>query len=143
MLFQNGDDSLRLEVVSYELPAGELDTDEKNWLLLRAVWTRDGEVTIDTNGCLLTYELRELAVGLKVLRVGIRDSYESGFMSPYFSLNARTAGEGRFTVAVSFYLPNTMDGDDTAEMECVMDKAELKALIDELDRLSAKFPDRE
>ena len=43
---------------------------------------------------------------------------------------------------VSFLLPNTMDGDDTAELTCPMTKAELKALVGELDGLCKKFPER-
>ena len=38
--------------------------------------------------------------------------------------------------------PNTMDGNDTAEVEARMTKAELTALIDELDKLCQKYPDR-
>ena len=51
-------------------------------------------------------------------------------------------GEDAVRVAVSFFLPNTMDGDDTAEVECVMTRGELKALVEEMDRLCEKFPDR-
>ena len=43
-------------------------------------------------------------------------------------------------MVVSFYLPNTMDGDDTAEITCTMDQKEMEALIGELDRLCEKFP---
>ena len=43
---------------------------------------------------------------------------------------------------MSFYLPNTMDGDDTAELTCPMTAEELGTLIDELDRLCEKFPER-
>ena len=43
---------------------------------------------------------------------------------------------------VSFYLPNTMDGEDTAEIEVSMTAEELKALTGELDKLCEKFPDR-
>lgn len=35
-----------------------------------------------------------------------------------------------------------MDGEDTAEIECVLTRQQLSELIDELDRLCAKFPDR-
>ena len=35
-----------------------------------------------------------------------------------------------------------MDGDDTAELTGSMTSEELGALIDELDRLCEKFPDR-
>ena len=38
---------------------------------------------------------------------------------------------------------NTMDGDDTAEVEAVMTGAEMKELIAELDSLCEKYPDRE
>ncbi len=63
-------------------------------------------------------------------------------MDPYFEVAAQAEGED-FRVDVSFYLPNTMDGDDTAEVEAVMTKAEMRELIAELDSLCEKYPDRE
>lgn len=144
MLFQNGDASLKLDVVNYEFPAGAGDpaSDDRNWLVLRCTWVNEeGGVVKDSNSCLLTYELKEMTAGLKVLNAGIRDAYESEFTEPYFALSAQAAGEG-FRVAVSFFLPNTMDGDDTAELEADMTRADMAALIAELDQLCAKFPDR-
>ena len=96
---------------------------------------------MDSNSCLLTYELREMTAGLKVLNAGIKDYYVSTFVEPYFEVSAQAEEDG-FLVDVSFYLPNTMDGDDTAELEARMTKAEMTALIDELDQLCAKYPDR-
>ncbi len=144
MLFQSEESSLRLDIVNYEFPpdGGAPGSDDRNWLVLRCTWTdEEGTIRKDSNSCLLTYELRELAAGLKVLHGGIRDSYASDFVEPYFELAAQAEGEG-FRISVTFFLPNTMDGEDTAEVECVMTAAELKALIEELDQLSAKFPDR-
>ena len=143
MLFQNQECSLKLEVVSYELPAGEGDpqSDDRNWLTLRATWNDNGEIVKDSNSCLLTYELQELTAGLKTLNAGIRTAYRSEFAEPYFSLSARADGDA-FAFDVSFYLPNIMYGDDTAEISCVMDKAQMKALLDELSRLCRRFPDR-
>lgn len=144
MLFKNGDASLKLEIVNYEFPAGGGDpnSDDRNWLVLRCTWiNEEGAIVKDSNSCLLTYELRELAAGLKVLNAGIKDSYASDFVDPYFEVAAQAEGEG-FLVDVSFYLPNTMDGDDTAQVETVMTKEEMQALIDELDVLCGKYPDR-
>lgn len=144
MLFKNEDASLRLDIVNYEFPAdaGDPAGDDRNWLVLRCTWTdEEGDVVKDSNSCLLTYELKEMTAGLKVLNAGIRDAYESDFAEPWFTLSARAAGEG-FRVDVSFFLPNTMDGDDTAEVEAEMTKEDMTALIAELDRLCAKFPDR-
>jgi hypothetical protein len=144
MLFQEETASLKLDIVNYELPAdgGDPNSDDRNWLVLRCTWVKeDGDIIKDSNSCLLTYELQEMTAGLKVLNAGIRDTYESDFTEPYFSLSAQAVGES-FQVDVSFFLPNTMDGDDTAELRCSMSKAELIALIDELDRLCARFPDR-
>ena len=144
MLFKNEEASLKLDIVNYEFPAdgGDPDSDDRNWLVLRATWTQeDGNVLKDSNSCLLTYELREMTAGLKVLNAGIKSEYASAFVEPYFELAAQADGE-EFQVDVSFFLPNTMDGDDTAEVECVMTHEELKALLDELDALCAKFPDR-
>ena len=143
MLFENETSSLKLEIVSYELPAGEGDpqSDDRNWLVLRATWNDGGEIVRDSNACLLTYELQEMTAGLKVLNAGIREAYESAFTEPYFSLTARADGEA-FTVSVSFYLPNIMYGEDTAEVTCAMDKAQMRALLDELNALCGKFPDR-
>lgn len=144
MLFQNADASLKLDVVNYELPAdgGDPASDDRNWLVLRATWVdEDGDITKDSNSCLLTYELKEMTAGLKVLNAGIKSSYESSFAEPYFMLAADAEGE-KFRVYVSFYLPNTMDGNDTAELMCMMSGEEMTNLIAELDRLCAKFPDR-
>ena len=144
MLFRNDEASLKLEILRYEFPAdgGQFDTDDRNWLVLRGTYAEDGLVIKDTNSCLLTYELRELTAGLKVVRAGIRASYESEFSEPYFMISAAPAGEGTYTVWVSFALPNTLEDVDVAEVECVMTDAELGALIDELDALSERFPDR-
>lgn len=144
MLFKNEEASLKLDIVNYELPAdgGAPDSDDRNWLVLRCTWiNEDGAVVKDSNSCLLTYELKELTAGLKVLNAGIKTAYDSEFTEPWFTLSARAEGEG-FRVDVSFYLPNTMDGDDTAEVSCTMTRDEMRALLDELDKLCAKFPDR-
>lgn len=144
MLFKNEDVSLELRVVNYEFPAdgGDPDSDDRNWLVLRCTWVdEEGNITKDSNSCLLTYELRELTAGLKVLNAGVRDSYASDFVDPYFEVAAQSEGDG-FLVDVSFYLPNTMDGNDMAEVEATMTKDELRALIDELDSLCEKYPDR-
>ena len=144
MFFQGENNSLKLDVFNYELPAdgGDPTSDDRNWLILRATYVdEDGDITKDSNSCLLTYELQEMTAGLKVLDAGIRDRYESSFTEPYFTLTAQAEGEG-FLVEVSFYLPNTMDGDDTAEVTAHFSKADMRALLDELDKLCKKFPDR-
>ena len=144
MLFQGEKNSLKLDVFNYELPAvgGDPTSDDRNWLILRATYVdEDGDITKDSNSCLLTYELQEMTAGLKVLDAGIRDRYESSFTEPYFTLTAQAEGEG-FLMEVSFYLPNTMDGDDTAEVTAHFSKADMRALLDELDKLCKKFPDR-
>ena len=144
MLFQGENNSLKLDVFNYELPAdgGDPTSDDRNWLILRATYVdEDGDITKDSNSCLLTSELQEMTAGLKVLDAGIRDRYESSFTEPYFTLTAQAEGEG-FLMEVSFYLPNTMDGDDTAEVTAHFSKADMRALLDELDKLCKKFPDR-
>ena len=144
MLFKNEESSLKLDIVNYEFPAdgGAPDSDDRNWLVLRATWTtEDGDVVKDSKSCLLTYELRELTAGLKVLNAGIRQRYDSDFAEPYFTLSAAEEGEG-FRADVSFALPNTMEDIDTAEVEALLTKEEMKSLIAELDRLCEKFPDR-
>ena len=144
MRFENDDTSLKLEISTYEFPAdgGDPTSDDRNWLVLRATYKdEDGKIIKDSNSCLLTYELQEMTAGLKVLDAGIRDRYESSFTEPYFTLTAQAEGEG-FLMEVSFYLPNTMDGDDTAEVTAHFSKADMRALLDELDKLCKKFPDR-
>ena len=144
MLFRNDEASLQLDIVNYEFPYADPGSEDSQWLVLRATWRReDGDVVKDSNSCLLTHELQSMTAGLKILKAGIRDLYVSDFQENfYFSVGARALGDGTFELAVSFYLPNTMDGDDTAEITCTMDEQELGALIDELDRLCEKFPDR-
>ena len=89
MLFKNDEASLQLEIMNYEFPAdgGDPSSDDRNWLVLRATWTNDeGRIVKDSNSCLLTYELREMTAGLKVLNAGIKDYYVSSFVEPYFDL---------------------------------------------------------
>ena len=145
MLFKNEEASLNLEVVNYEFSedSGAPSSDDRNWLVLRGTYTdEDGRVIRDSNSCLLTFELTELTAGLKVLKSGIRDSYDSDFSEPYFLFSARVDAEDRYIVDVSFTLPNTMEDIENAELSCVMTTAELSSLIDELDALCKKFPDR-
>ncbi len=143
MLFKNGESSLQLDIVNYEFPdGGAPGSDDANWLAVRCTWIQeDGSIRKDTNSCLLTYELQALTAGLKVLKAGIRDGYASDFVDPYFEFAAQSEGDC-FRVDVSFFLPNSMDGDDTAEIEAVLTREELECLISELDRLCEKFPDR-
>ena len=92
MLFRNEEASLRLDIVNYEFPpdGGDPGSDDRNWLVLRCTWTdEEGNIRKDSNSCLLTYELREMATGLKVLRGGLRDSYHSDFLEPYFRVDAQ------------------------------------------------------
>lgn len=144
MLFKNEEASLKLEVMNYELAYGGGDptSDDRNWLVLRATWiNEDGLLIKDSNSCLLTYELQEMTAGLKVVNAGLKDRYESEFQEPYFMLSADAEGDD-FRFFVSFTLPNTMEDEDVAELYATMNKAEMKALIDELDMLCKKFPDR-
>ena len=145
MLFKNENESLKLEIVNYEFSSygGAPDSDDRNWLVMRATWVNeDGEIVKDSNSCLLTYELGEMAAGLKVMHAGIKDFYESMFSEPYFYLAAVHTEQDTFRVQVSFFLPNTMEDEETAEIICEMTHEEMKALIDELDRYRTKFPER-
>ena len=144
MLFKNEEASLKLDIVNYEFPAdgGDPTSDDRNWLVLRATWTNeDGQIVKDSNSCLLTYELQEMTAGLKVVNAGLKDRYESTFMEPYFMLSADAVEDG-FRFFVSFTLPNTMEDEDVAELYATMNKAEMKELINELDLMCKKFPDR-
>jgi len=144
MLFSDDGTSLKLEILRYEFPAGEGQpgSDDCNWLVLRGTYTGEaGRVIVDSSACLLTYELRELTAGLKVLCAGVKDFYESGFVEPDFSLSAAAEEDG-FVLDAAFLLPNTMEDIEAAEVECTMTRSELKALIAELDTLCERFPDR-
>ena len=144
MLFRNDEASLRLDIARYEFPDVDPGSEDNNWLVVRSTWIdENGGLVKDSNSCLQTFELQSMTAGLKVVKAGIRDLYVSDFQEDYyFSLGVRALKDGTFEAAVSFYLPNTMDGDDTAELTCSLTIEELGALIDELDRLCAKFPER-
>lgn len=142
MLFQNDGASLKLEVVSYEFPDGGMPgSNDCNWLMMRGTYREGDRVIVDSNSCILTYELKMMSAGLKVVGAGIKDSYESELAEPYFSLAVVPDGEN-FKADVSFALPNTMEDIDTAEVECTLTPAELKTLIADLDQAGEKFPDR-
>ena len=144
MLFKNEEASLKLDIINYEFPpdGGEPASDDRNWLVLRATWiNEDGLIIKDSNSCLLTYELQEMTAGLKVVKAGLKQRYESEFLEPYFMLSAEAVEDG-FRFFVSFTLPNTMEDEDVAELYADMTSEEMTGLIEELDRLVKKFPDR-
>ena len=144
MLLKNENASLKLEFVNYEFPVAGAGSDEydRNWLLLRCTWVdEEGYTHKDSNACLLAQELAGMNAGLKVLLAGIKDRYDSDFIEPDFTLSAWAEGEN-FRVSATFYLPSTMDGDDTAEVDCTLTGAELKAVIEDLDKACARFPER-
>ena len=144
MLLKNEDTSLKLEFVNYEFPEAGAGSDQfdRNWLLLRCTWVdEEGYTHKDSNACLLAQELAGMNAGLKVLLAGIKDRYDSDFIEPDFTLSAWAEGDS-FRVSATFYLPNTMDGDDTAEVDCTLSGPELKAVIEDLDKACARFPER-
>lgn len=144
MLLKNEDTSLKLEFVNYEFPEAGAGSDQfdRNWLLLRCTWVdEEGYTHKDSNACLLAQELEGMNAGLKVLLAGIKDRYDSDFIEPDFTLSAWAEGEN-FRVSATFYLPSTMDGDDTAEVDCTLTGPELKAVIEDLDKACARFPER-
>ena len=144
MLLKSEDASLKLEFVNYEFPEAGAGSDQfdRNWLLLRCTWVdEEGYTHKDSNACLLAQELAWMNAGLKVLLAGIKDRYDSDFIEPDFTLSAWAEGEN-FRVSATFYLPSTMDGDDTAEVDCTLTGPELKAVIEDLDKACARFPER-
>ena len=144
MLLKSEDASLQLEFVNYEFPEAGAGSDQfdRNWLLLRCTWVdEEGYTHKDSNACLLAQELAGMNAGLKVLLAGIKDRYDSDFIEPDFTLSAWAEGEN-FRVSATFYLPSTMDGDDTAEVDCTLTGPELKAVIEDLDKACARFPER-
>ena len=144
MLLKSEDASLKLEFVNYEFPEAGAGSDQfdRNWLLLRCTWVdEEGYTHKDSNDCLLAQELAGMNAGLKVLLAGIKDRYDSDFIEPDFTLSAWAEGEN-FRVSATFYLPSTMDGDDTAEVDCTLTGPELKAVIEDLDKACARFPER-
>lgn len=144
MLLQGEETSLKLEITGYEFPAdgGMEGSDDRNWLVLRGTYTdEDGRVIVASQACLLTYELRELTAGLKVVAAGVKDAYGSAFVEPIFEVSAQAEDNG-VVLDVALALLNTMEEMETAEVECTMTCRELLALTDELDALCEKFPDR-
>lgn len=145
MLFQNEAVNLKLEIVSYEFSSSTgTSSEDRNWLVLRATYTHDdGRVIRESSSCLSTGELQELTAGLKALRSGIRDRWDSEFIEPVFLFSAYRDEEERYIINVSFLLQNTMEDIDCADVDCVMTETELSALIEELDALCKKFPQRD
>lgn len=144
MLLKSETSSLKLEIINYEFPEADARSDEyeRNWLLVRCTWVdEDGYTHKDSNACLLAQELAGMNAGLKVLLAGIRERYDSDFIELDFSLSAWAEGDN-FRASASFYLPNTMDGDDTAEVDCCLSAEELKAVIADLDKDCARLPER-
>ena len=76
-----------------------------------------------------------------MLAAGIKDRYDSDFIASGMTFSAWAEEDG-FGAMMTFYLPNTMDGDDTAEVVSHLTAQELKEFIAELDKDCAKFPER-
>lgn len=144
LLFQNQEAKLELVVGNYELSdTYQADSDARNWLNIRATYQEDDLLIKDSNCCLLTYELKDLAVGLKVLSAGLKNRYDSDFTEPFFLLQAwkDTAGDG-FFMDVSFALPNTMEEVDVAELRVALSLEQLKAFITQVEKDCQRFPER-
>ena len=140
MLFETEEESLRIEVASYEAPHGrEADAD---WLVLKGTYTADGETAVDRNACLTTSELRALCAGLKVVAAGIRDSYESDFLAQDFTLSVVRTGEDGFRAYVTFAMLGADVDFDTAELDVRCDTATLKGWIGALEAAEMRFPER-
>lgn len=140
MIFQTESECLKVEIVSYESPheRGE----DADWLVLRGTYTADGETAVDRNACLSTSELRELSAGLKVLAAGIRDSYESDFLSQDFTLSVLREGEDAFRAYVTFAMLCADVEFDTAELDVRGDGTLLQDWIRDLDAAAGRFPER-
>lgn len=140
--FENDQASLELTVGNYELSDPfQAESDERNWLNIRATYREDDLLVKDSNCCLLTYELKDIAVGLKVLSAGLKNRYDSDFSEPFFLLQAWKDGDG-FSMDVSFALPNTMDEVDVAELRVSMTLEQLKAFIAQVEKEYERFPER-
>lgn len=141
MIFRNEEESLKIEVVSYEFPQGT--GEDANWLVLKGTYTDgEGNVTIDRNSCLTASELRELTAGLKVMAAGIKDGYESQFMEPYFELTAEKVEEDAYQMGVAFTMLNAPEDWDTVELEFSACGEDLKEWIRELEEWEKRFPER-
>lgn len=142
--FENDFSKLDLDIACYEFPdTFRASSDDSNWLVMRATFQEDDIFIKDSNSCLLTYELKEMTAGLKVLGAGLKTSYGSDFSEPYFLLRAWKNLDGdTFFMQVSFTLPNTMDGTDVAELEVELTAQQLQEMIDQLDGYCARFPER-
>ena len=142
MLFQNQEESLKIEAAAYEFPQGT--GEDAQWLVLKGTYTdAEGNVTIDRNSCLTTEELQAMTAGLKVLAAGIRDVYESDFAEPYFELTVERVEDGVYQTGVAFTMLNAPEDWDTAEIELLATESDLKGWIVDLEATEKRFPVRE
>ncbi|MEG1682426.1 MAG: hypothetical protein RR295_01265 [Oscillospiraceae bacterium] len=144
MLFKQGRECLKIEVLGYEFPTGGAPgSDDANWLSLRGTYTApDGTMTCGANSCLLASETAELAAGLKVLAAGVTEDFLSRLQEPYFELAAESDGETGFLVSVTFVIPLKNDDVFPAELEVPFTKRKLLELAGELEETAEKYPPR-
>lgn len=146
MKFDNGKKSLTLSVVNYEFPErtgkGEEYDYDANWLVLRAEYREGRSLRSFENSCVLTYELQDLAAGLKLLAGGVQECYESSFTEPYFEVAAELMGISHYMVYASFAMLVAEDQWENFSVECVLDDTALKALAEEIDAECRAFPEK-
>ncbi len=145
MRFTSDGSVMELQVTGYEFPpdGGQPKSDDRNWLVVQCTFTpKGGKPVSDSNSCLLTYELREMTAGLKVLLSGAQDHYECSFVEPYLDIAMQSDGQGAFWADISFFLPHAWDAEDTADIQCTLSPQELNGLVEELESWCAQYPDR-
>lgn len=137
MKLENDEKSIILTIDSYEFPYHETnDVYDNNWLNVKAVC--EDEVLIDEgiDACLLTDELRELRDGLS--HVLVNQEYHSSFTEPTLQVSAKPQGE-QIWMRIAFALPNR----HLFEVESIVSKAQLDAMVSDLSAMVKAFPKRE
>ena len=147
MIFQGIDNqTVDFRITNYEFPKISNDEYDDNWLLIYLkVESKLGNwQTIDPS--LTTWEVRELIDWFNLLLQNKQPKHINlSFIEPNLSFELLKNISDTTTFRIKFDLeskPKSAKNDDEYFVDCLVDKQDLKRIIDELEKELAKYPER-
>jgi len=146
MIFYGIDNqTVDFRITNYEFPKISNDEYDNNWLLIYLkVKSKLGNwQTIDPS--LLTYEIKELIDWFDALLQNKQSKYVNlNFIEPNLSFELlENVSELKFRIKFNLESkPQSAKENEEYYVDCVVNEHELKRIIDELEKKSAKYPQR-
>lgn len=145
MIIKEKDQSISFEVTGYEYPrhkAADTGFDhDANWLMVSVTYADNTETRKYKDPCLLTTELECLISELSDIVDGKESLYISDFLEPYLKITAARANE-KIVIGMEFVYDTSGDIWRSHRLSEVFTKESAYVIIDELKKMSVRFPER-